>query len=170
MKIAAIAMALCVSFSTFASGFDTPAPVSGVLPAKMPIPAAVESNCKKLLADVSFLQSAVVEFSVSREAIDTVALWPLLCSPTVESAKVTIDKTGGDITLAYTNKDPSQPVLTLVLQEVERSVDDDAPAYQIVQVGDMSVMGYEEQTAIKDWLLDCYSLTVENSLLASSGK
>jgi small GTP-binding protein len=63
------------------------------------------------------------------------------------------------LTLTYTNKDKTLPKLTIYLQKVASENEDDAPAYQIVQVGDMNAMGYEEQSAVKEWLLDCYAAT-----------
>ena len=159
MKFTAIAIALVMSASASAANYKAPAPAAGMTSSGMTISDKLDDSCQSKLSAAIDLRGAVVDFAVSRDAIDTVALWPLVCAPTVEAIKVSVERIGTDLTLTYTNKDKTLPKLTIVLQKVVSENEDDAPAYQIVQVGDMNAMGYEEQSAVKEWLLDCYAAT-----------
>ncbi|QZE56829.1 hypothetical protein pEaSNUABM40_00297 [Erwinia phage pEa_SNUABM_40] len=165
MKFTSIAIALVMAASSAnAANFKAPAPAAGMESSGMTISDKLDDSCLSKLAAASDLRGAVVDFAVSRDAIDTVALWPLVCAPTVESKSIDVERSGADMTLTYINKDATMPKLVLVLQRVKSENDDDAPAYQVVQVGDMNAMGYEEQAAVKDWLLDCYAATVQDDL------
>lgn len=165
MKFTSIAIALVLAASSAnAANYKAPAPAAGMQSSGMTISDQLDDSCMSKLAAASDLRDAVVDFAVSRDAIDTVALWPLVCSPTVEAKSIDVERMGSDLTITYVNKDTSVPKLTLVLHRLRSRNEDDAPAYQIVQVGDMNAMGYEEQSAVKDWLLECYALTVQDSM------
>lgn len=164
MKFTTIAFALVMASSANAANYKAPAPAAGMESSGMTISDRLDDSCMKKLAQAIDLRKAVVDFAVSKDAIDTVAAWPLVCSPTVESESVVVERIGSDITITYVNKDKTLANLSLVMQRVESDVKDDAPAYQIVQVGDLSAMGYQEQADLKDWLLDCYAATVQDHL------
>ena len=167
MKFTSIAIALVMAASSAnAANYKAPAPAAGMESSGMSISDKLDDSCQTKLAQAIDLRGAVVDFAVSRDAIDTVALWPLVCAPTVETKSITVERTGADLTITYVNNDAKMPKLTLVLQRVKSENDDDAPAYQIVQVGDMNAMGYEEQSAVKDWLLDCYAATIQDDMVA----
>ncbi len=168
MKYAAFAIAMLLgATSVNAAGYKAPAPVAGMQSSGMHISDHLDDSCLKLMSNAHDLRGAVVDFAVSKDAIDTVAMWPLICSPTVESKRVEVERIGADVAITYTNNNPKMAKLVMVFQRVESSGPDDAPAYQIVQIGDMSTMGYEEQTAVKEWLLECYAITVEQDLVAN---
>ena len=167
MKFTAIAIALVMSASVSAANFKAPAPAAGMQSSGMSISDRLDDSCLSKLSDAHDLRDAVVDFAVSRDAIDTVALWPLVCAPTVEAKSINVERIGSDLTLTYVNKDATMPKLVMVLQRVKSENEDDAPAYQIVQIGDMNAMGYEEQSAVKDWLLDCYAATVQDDMVAA---
>lgn len=164
MKFTAIAIALVMSASASAANYVAPAPAAGMKSSGMTISDKLDDSCLKKLNQAIDLRHSVIDFAVSKDAIDTVAAWPLVCSPTVESASVTIERIGSDITITYVNNDKSLANLSLVLQRVESTTEDDAPAYQIVQIGDLNAMGYQEQTDVKEWLLDCYAATVQDDM------
>lgn len=166
MKFTSIAIALVMSASASAANYKAPAPAAGMQSSGMSISDKLDDSCLSKLSDAHDLRSAVVDFAVSRDAIDTVALWPLVCAPTVEAKSISVERMGSDLTLTYVNKDATMPKLVMVLQRVKSENEDDAPAYQIVQVGDMNAMGYEEQSAVKDWLLDCYAATAQDDMMA----
>ena len=159
MTFTPIATSLFIPASAPAANYKPPAPAAGMTSSGMTISDKLDDSCQSKLSAAIDLRGAVVDFAVSRDAIDTVALWPLVCAPTVEAIKVDVERIGTDLTLTYTNKDKTLPKLTIYLQKVASENEDDAPAYQIVQVGDMNAMGYEEQSAVKEWLLDCYAAT-----------
>lgn len=164
MKFTAIAIALVMVSSANAANYKAPAPAAGMKSSGMTISDRLDDSCMKKLHQAIDLRKAVVDFAVSKDAIDTVAMWPLVCSPTVESESVTVDRVGSDMTITYVNKDKTLANLSLVLQRVESTTEDDAPAYQIVQIGDLNAMGYQEQTEVKEWLLDCYASTVQDDM------
>lgn len=165
MKYAAFAIALVLGSSVAnAANYVAPAPAAGMQSSGMTISDKLDNDCQKKLNAAIDLRQAVVDFAVSRDAIDTVALWPLVCAPTVESETVHVERIGQDVTITYNNKDKSLAKLSLVLQRVKSESEDDAPAYQIVQVGDMNAMGYQEQAEVKDWLLDCYAATIQDDM------
>lgn len=167
MKFTSIAIALVMAASSAnAANYKAPAPAAGMESSDMSISDKLDDSCQTKLANAIDLRKAVVDFAVSRDAIDTVALWPLVCAPTVEAKTINVERTGSDLTLTYVNNDAKMPKLVMVLQRVKSENDDDAPAYQIVQVGDMNAMGYEEQSAVKDWLLDCYAATIQDDMVA----
>ena len=168
MKLTAIAISLFLSASVNAANYTAPAPAAGLESSGMTISDRLDDSCQKKLADAIDLREAVVDFAVSREAIDTVALWPLVCAPTVESVSIDVERIGNDMTLTYVNKDKTLPKLSLVLQRVGSDNDDDTPAYQIVRIGDMNAMGYSEQNAVKEWLLDCYAATVQDDMAVAN--
>lgn len=168
MKFTAIAIALVMSASATAANYKAPAPMAGMESSGMTISDKLDDSCIKKLSQAIDLRHSVIDFAVSKDAIDTVAAWPLVCSPTVESASVTVERIGSDIQLTYVNNDKTLANLVLVMQRVESDVKDDAPAYQIVQIGDLNAMGYQEQTDLKEWLLDCYSATVQDSLAVAA--
>ena len=162
--ITAIAFVVASS-NAFASTQYVAPTISGLNPSTdLTITNALDSSCSTKMATAIDLRGGLVDFAVNKNTIDTKPLWPLLCSPTVEATKVDVERAGQDITLTYTNRDKSMPKLIIVMQRVESENDDDAPTYQIVRVGDMNAMGYEEQAALQDWLLDCYAATNQDSL------
>lgn len=169
MKFTAIAFSLVLaSLSAHAANYVAPAPATGMKSSGMTISDSLDDSCQKKLSSAIDLRKAVIDFAVSKDAIDTVAAWPLVCSPTVESDSVTVEHVGEDMTITYVNKDKTLHNLSLVLQRVASETPDDAPAYQIVQIADMNAMGYQEQTDLKDWLLDCYAATVQDNLTVSN--
>ncbi|QYW03257.1 hypothetical protein pEaSNUABM13_00298 [Erwinia phage pEa_SNUABM_13] len=166
MKYASIVLAtlLATSFAASAANYKAPAPVKGMQSSGMHIDDQLDDSCQTKLSQAIDLRDSVVDFTVSRNQIDTVAAWPLVCSPTVEAKTVSVERMGSDLTITYVNNDDTLHPLTLTLQRVESESEDDAPAYQIVQVGDMSAMGYQEQADVKDWLLDCYAATLQTGI------
>lgn len=165
MKYASIAFALLLATSSAsAANFVAPAPTKGMQSSGMHIDDHLDDSCQTKLSKAIDLRGSVVDFTVSRDQIDTVAAWPLVCSPTVDAKTVSVERNGSDLTITYVNSDDTLHPLTLTLQRVETESDDDAPAYQIVQVGDLNAMGYQEQADVKDWLLDCYAATLQSGI------
>lgn len=155
-RIATAVAAVLLSYSALANPLPSD---SGIPPADMSLPAAFDKACQKTLADAKFLRNAMVDFTVSENSIESYPLWPLLCAPTVETERATVERLGPDVLITYVNRDKTMPRLTIRLERIELENDDDAPAYVITRMGDMRAVSYEEQDAVRLWLLDCFEAT-----------
>lgn len=145
-RIALLALALSIS-SAHAS--ITPLLNNGDA---LPITQKMDSTCLKQLHNVPELRSAVIDYALDNNTIESWPLWPVVCPLVSASSSASAVRIGQDIEITFTSKTPSKTKSRFTFQRV---ISDDltVETYQIAAVDSTSMMSYEMQTDLRNMML-----------------
>lgn len=110
----------------------------------------VDKRCLTELKPAANLRSSDIDFALSKDAVESYPVWPLICSMVARSTKSSAQLDGQDIELSFVSTKGRTTILSL--QRVE-SGDEIRPTYQVVAIDKQFALDYSTQNQLLDMML-----------------